>query len=150
MKSTQCYHCGDSCDNSLINFNEKHFCCNGCKTVYEIFSENNLTSYYNFQDNPGAIPSEIQGKYDFLDNKKIATKLLDFNDGNTQIATLYIPHIHCSSCIWVLENLRKLNSKITTSQVDFPKKKVRVTYNSDETSLKEVVLLLNSIYMNLT
>ena len=145
MKSTQCYHCGDICDDSLIKFDEKHFCCNGCKTVYEIFSENDLTCYYNFQDNPGAIPTEIQGKYDFLDNNDIAQKLLDFNDGNTQIVTLYIPHIHCSSCIWVLENLNKLNSKVSSSQVDFPKKKVRVTYNSDKTSLKEIVLLLSSI-----
>ena len=145
MNSTQCYHCGDSCDDKLIQFDEKYFCCNGCKTVYEIFSENDLTCYYNFQDNPGAIPEEIQGKYDFLDNNDIAEKLLDFNDGNTQIVTLYIPHIHCSSCIWVLENLNKLNPKISSSQVDFPKKKVRVTYSSDKTSLKEIVLLLNSI-----
>ena len=145
MNSTQCYHCGDSCDDNLIKFDEKSFCCNGCKTVYEIFSENDLTCYYNFQDNPGAVPEEIQGKYDFLDNNDITEKLLDFNDGNTQIVTLYIPHIHCSSCIWVLENLNKLNPKISSSQVDFPKKKVRVTYNSEETSLKEIVLLLNSI-----
>ncbi len=145
MKSTQCYHCGDSCDDSLITFDEKHFCCNGCKTVYEIFSENDLTCYYNFQDNPGAIPTEIQGKYDFLDNTDITEKLLDFSDANTQIATLYIPHIHCSSCIWVLENLHKLNANVSSSQVDFPKKKVRITYNSDKTSLKEIVLLLSAI-----
>ena len=145
MKSTQCYHCGDSCDDSLITFDEKHFCCNGCKTVYEIFSENDLTCYYNFQDNPGAIPTEIQGKYDFLDNTDITEKLLNFSDANTQIVTLYIPHIHCSSCIWVLENLHKLNANVSSSQVDFPKKKVRITYNSDKTSLKEIVLLLSAI-----
>ncbi|WP_299012597.1 heavy metal translocating P-type ATPase metal-binding domain-containing protein [uncultured Polaribacter sp.] len=145
MKSTQCYHCGDSCDDIHIKFDEKSFCCNGCKTVYEIFSENDLTSYYNFQDNPGAIPTEIQGKYDFLEKEEIVQKLLDFSDGNTQIATLYIPHIHCSSCIWILENLHKLQPQITASQVDFPKKKVRITYNSATTSLKEIVLLLSTI-----
>ncbi|WP_288956168.1 heavy metal translocating P-type ATPase metal-binding domain-containing protein [uncultured Polaribacter sp.] len=145
MNSTQCYHCGDSCDDNLIQFDEKSFCCNGCKTVYEIFSDNDLTCYYDFQDSPGAIPTEIQGKYDFLESEEIAEKLLDFNDGNTQIVTLYIPHIHCSSCIWVLENLHKLNPKITASQVDFPKKKVRITFGSDKTSLKEIVLLLSAI-----
>lgn len=145
MNSTQCYHCGDSCDDDLITFDEKSFCCNGCKTVYEIFSENDLTCYYDFQDNPGAIPTEIQGKYDFLASEEIVDKLLDFNDGNIQIATLYIPHIHCSSCIWVLENLHKLNAKVAASQVDFPKKKVRITYNSDKTSLQEIVLLLSTI-----
>jgi Cu+-exporting ATPase len=145
MKTTHCYHCGDSCNDSVIQVDKKKFCCNGCKTVYEIFSENDLTCYYDFQENPGAIPIEIQGKYDFLNNKEIIEKLLDFNDGNTQIVTLYIPHIHCSSCIWVLENLHKLNKNIATSQVDFPKKTVRVSFNSETTSLKEIVLLLTSI-----
>ena len=145
MKATQCYHCGDSCDKNLIQFNDKSFCCTGCKTVYEIFSENDLTCYYNYQDNPGAIPTDIQGKYNFLDNTEIVDKLLDFSDGNTQIATLYLPHIHCSSCIWVLENLHKLNTNISSSQVDFPKKTLSVTYNSATTSLKEIVLLLSSI-----
>lgn len=145
MKSTQCFHCGDFCDDNHIEFNDKIFCCNGCKTVYEIFSENDLTCYYNFQDNPGAIPTEIKGKYDFLDNKEIIEKLVDFSDDATQIVTLYIPHIHCSSCIWVLENLHKLKQEISSSQVDFPKKKVRIIYNSETTSLKDVVLLLSSI-----
>ncbi len=145
MKTTHCYHCGDSCDDTFIQVDKRFFCCNGCKTVYEIFSENDLTCYYDFQENPGAIPTEIQGKYDFLENENILEKLLDFNDGNTQIVTLYIPHIHCSSCIWVLENLHKLNVKIATSQVDFPKKTVRVSYNSETISLKEIVLLLSSI-----
>ena len=91
MNITQCYHCGDSCNDTIIKVEEKNFCCNGCKTVYEIFSENDLTCYYDFQENPGAIPTEIQGKYDFLDNKTILDKLLDFNDDATQIVTLYIP-----------------------------------------------------------
>lgn len=145
MNTTHCYHCGDSCNDNIIKIEEKSFCCNGCKTVFEIFSENDLTSYYDFQENPGAIPTEIIGKYDFLENEKIIEKLLDFNDDKTQIITLYIPHIHCSSCIWVLENLHKLNAKITTSQVDFPKKTVRITYHSEVISLKEIVLLLSSI-----
>ncbi len=145
MNTTHCYHCGDSCNDTDIQKDGKNFCCNGCKTVYEIFSENELTCYYDFQDNPGAIPNEIKGKYDFLDNPKIAEKLLEFDDETTQIITLFIPHIHCSSCIWVLENLHKLNIKITSSQVDFPKKTVRITFNSKEISLKEIVILLSSI-----
>ena len=145
MNTTHCYHCGDSCKEDIIKIDDKSFCCNGCKTVYEIFSENDLTCYYNFQDNPGAIPTEIKGKYDFLDNTKIIEKLLDFNDNDNQIVTLYIHHIHCSSCIWVLENLQKLNNKIISSQVNFPKKTVRISYKSNITSLKEIVLLLSAI-----
>jgi Cu+-exporting ATPase len=142
---TTCYHCGDDCKSGEIAFDGKDFCCNGCKTVYEIFAASDLTCYYDIQSAPGAVPKEIEGKYDFLDNKSISEKLLDFNDEDTQIVTLHIPHIHCSSCIWILENLNKLNSNISSSQVDFPKKLVRVQYNSGKVSLKELVLLLCSI-----
>ena len=145
MSNLLCYHCGNICDNTLIAIEDKFFCCNGCKTVFEIFSENDLTCYYDFEKNPGAIPEEIQGKYDFLANQKIVEKLLEFNDNNKQVVSLYIPHIHCSSCIWVLENLHKLQKNIIASQVNFPKKTIRITFNSELSSLKEIVLLLSSI-----
>lgn len=145
MDKASCFHCGDICNSERITYDNKLFCCNGCKTVYEIFSENDLSCYYDFQNAPGAVPKEIEGKYDFLSQENIIEKLTEFNNGNIQIATLYIPHIHCSSCIWILENLSKLNANITASQVNFGKKNVRVTYNSENVSLKDVVLLLSSI-----
>ncbi len=144
MNNLVCYHCGNVCDSSITVI-KKTFCCNGCKTVFELFSDNDLTGYYDLDQNPGGIPEEIQGKYDFLDNQKIVKKLLAFDDNGIQIASLYIPHIHCSSCIWVLENLHKLQNSIIASQVNFPKKTIRVTYDSSITSLKELVLLLCAI-----
>ena len=145
MEHHTCFHCGLDTTNTEIIFDEKSFCCNGCKTVYEIFSENDLTCYYDLQQAPGSTPKEIEGKYNFLDNEKIVEKLLEFNDGKTQIITLYIPHIHCSSCIWILENLQRLKKGISTSQVNFPEKKVRINYQTDLVSLKEIVNLLSSI-----
>ncbi|OXB04791.1 heavy metal translocating P-type ATPase [Flavobacterium pectinovorum] len=146
MNEQGCFHCGLTIDkNEEINFDEKKFCCNGCKTVYEIFSINDLTCYYDFEKSPGATPQDIQGKYDFLDNEAILSKVLEFQEGNTAIASLNIPHIHCSSCIWILENLNRLQSGISISQVNFPEKRVRITYNSDVVSLKTIVYLLSSI-----
>ncbi|WP_299255465.1 heavy metal translocating P-type ATPase metal-binding domain-containing protein [uncultured Aquimarina sp.] len=145
MIESTCYHCGNDCDSVAIIFDQKTFCCNGCKTVYDIFWSNDLSCYYDLQSAPGAIPIEIEKKYDYLDTPAIAEKLIEFSDDITEIITLYIPHIHCSSCIWVLENLHKLESSIINSQVNFPKKTVRITFNNEKTSLKEVVVLLNSI-----
>ncbi len=141
-----CFHCGnDVVIRDVIIFDDKQFCCNGCKTVYEIFSQNDLSCYYDFENSPGATPTDIQGKYNFLDNPDIVSKLLDFDEADSSIVTLYIPHIHCSSCIWILENLQKLQKGINYSQVNFPEKKVRITYTTSKTSLKEIVALLCSI-----
>lgn len=145
MGHKTCFHCGLDCESSPISFENKSFCCNGCKTVYEIFFVNDLTCYYDLQNAPGATPREIEGKYDFLDNNKIVEKLLEFNNDKIQIITLFIPHIHCSSCIWILENLNKLLPAINYSQVNFGKKAVRITYNSETLSLKQLVKLLNNI-----
>ncbi|MAB50054.1 MAG: heavy metal translocating P-type ATPase [Flavobacteriaceae bacterium] len=145
MENNSCFHCGDDCGNHPITFQDKSFCCNGCKTVYEIFNENDLTCYYDLQNSPGAVPKEIEGKYDFLSQDSIIEKLTEFRSDTAEVATLYIPHIHCSSCIWILENLNKLDPNISSSQVNFGKKTVRVTYNPEATNLKSIVLLLSSI-----
>lgn len=142
MDHKTCFHCGLDASKSGITFDEKSFCCNGCKTVYEIFSVNDLSCYYDLQDAPGATPKEIEGKYDFLNNETIAEKLYEFKDGNFRIITLYIPHIHCSSCIWILENLKKLLPEVSSSLVNFGEKTVRITFNGEELSLKKLVDLL--------
>ncbi|WP_291131963.1 heavy metal translocating P-type ATPase [Flavobacterium sp. UBA7682] len=146
MNTSQCFHCGnDVIKKDEILFDDRSFCCNGCKTVYEIFSQNDLSCYYDFQSAPGATPQDIKGKYDFLANEEIVNKLLEFQESTTAIVSLYIPHIHCSSCIWILENLQRLQPGIGASQVNFPHKKVRITYNPEQTNLKQIVEILCSI-----
>lgn len=128
-----------------IKHQDKIFCCQGCKTVYEILHENDLTYYYDLQNTPGISPKEIEGKYDFLENESIVNKLLEFNDGGTQVVSFLIPSIHCSSCIWILENLNKLFPDVKSSQVNFPEKTVRITMAGSEKSLKNLVILLSRI-----
>lgn len=140
-----CFHCGDACLDVEIKHEEKSFCCHGCKTVFDILHDNDLSYYYDLEKTPGISPKEIAGKYDFLDNGAIVEKLLEFNDGNTQIVSFLIPSIHCSSCIWILENLNKLNPSIKSSQVNFPEKTVRITFSTEENSLKNLVILLSRI-----
>ena len=145
-----CYHCGlEMSESETVWFDDKPFCCNGCKTVYEILNQNQLSQYYKINENPGIktdeIDKSIKQKYAYLDNPDIEKKLLEFDDGNTKIVNFYIPNIHCSSCIWVLEHLDKLNADINHSEVNFPTKNVRITYDGSKISLREVVEILASI-----
>tara|TARA_B110000027_G_C16119845_1_gene302186 strand:+ start:314 stop:2770 length:2457 start_codon:yes stop_codon:yes gene_type:complete len=142
---TPCYHCGDPCGTNPIGYDEKEFCCHGCKTVYDIFRENDLENFYALQAAAGSTPKEVAGKYDYLRTDAIAEKLLSFKSDTLHIISLYIPPIHCSSCIWLLENLDKLAKGILQSEVDFPKKTVRISYHPTEINLHELVLLLTKI-----
>ena len=96
MKHNTCFHCGLDSSSTEIIYDDKSFCCSGCKTVYEIFSTNDLTCYYDLQQAPGATPKEIEGKYNFLDNAKIVENLLEFDDEKTLIKTLITISTHLS------------------------------------------------------
>ena len=139
-----CFHCGEFTTKAITHQN-KLFCCHGCKTVFDIINENDMSYYYELDQTPGSIPTRFEVKFDFLENEAIANKLLEFNELDVQIVSFNIPNIHCSSCIWILENLNKLNPAIHNSQVNFPKKTVRITFSSDKIGLHKVVLLLCKI-----
>ena len=143
----KCYHCGDECDDDFIEIGSKHFCCHGCKTVYEILNENGLTQYYRLEKNPGISQKEKpqNTNFDFLDNPEIRQNLLSFSSENFQNISLKLPAIHCSSCIWLLENLRSLKQGILDVKVNFSKKEALVSFNPKTISLKEVALLLETI-----
>ncbi len=142
----QCYHCGDSLRGEQIEHDGKLFCCSGCKVVYEILEQNDMCNYYTLQSTPGNSPSAIEvSRFDFLDEESVQRNLLNFTDGKTGKVTLALPNIHCSSCIWLLEQLYKFDSGILQSRVDFLKKQLTVTFLHTKTSLKKIAILLTSL-----
>ncbi len=147
MSNHACYHCGDDCGSYPVKLDDKFFCCNGCKTVYEILKGKKLYKYYQIEGNPGNkyVSNIDKNKYAFLNNQEIQKEILDFTDNNISKVTFFIPSIHCSSCIWLLENLNTLHNGITISKVNFTQKKVYITYNNQKINLKEIAELLESI-----
>lgn len=144
MSTVNCFHCGDECS-TKIHYNDKVFCCNGCKMVYEILQENGLNNYYNIENNPGVKPVSSHSKYDFLENEELANTFYDFKDDEYVKVTLFLPQIHCSSCVWLLENLSKLNKGILNSEIHFTKKEAYISYNPNLISLYELAHLLEKI-----
>lgn len=106
-----------------------------------------MCDYYKLSDHPGLsqIKSIRKDKYSYLDSEKIASELYKFTDGKNVIVTLYIPGVHCSSCMWLLEHLYKLNKGITESRLNFTTKEVTIRFNKQDISLRQVVELLATI-----
>lgn len=142
-----CYHCGEKCDAETISFDDKLFCCEGCKLVFQILQENGLCNYYSIENSPGisqksAIPTK---RFEFLDDETIQRRLIDFQEAEYTKVTFFVPSMHCSSCIWLLENLHRIHSGIRQSQVNFLQRRVSIAFTRNEISLKGVVELLSSI-----
>jgi len=138
-----CYHCGEGID-QLVYVADKHpFCCLGCQSVYQLLSKNNLGSYYSYNTFPGQQTEKASAELSYLDEESIVNQLIDFKDDHICMVTLYVPQIHCSSCIWLLENLYKIDGNIVSSRADFMKRQVRITFNYHKLSLKKLVELLD-------
>jgi len=147
-KDNTCVHCGADCGRNPVIQDGLLFCCHGCLAVYQILNENKLYKYYEIDQTPGikAETTEFGQKYAFLDKEEIKEKLISFSDEGISKVTFYIPVIHCSSCIWLLENLHKLNKHIKASFVNFTKKEVDITFDETSLSLRQVVELLSSLH----
>lgn len=147
QNDTVCYHCGEDCRDEIIHFDEHSFCCEGCSTVYDLLKEHDLCRYYNIEGAKGISPTEsfFEGKFDYLDLPEVAGKLLEFTDGRLSRVSFLTPKMHCSSCIWLLEQLYRLNPAIRSSVVNFPEKKVSITFETSGIRLSEVAALLTRI-----
>jgi Cu+-exporting ATPase len=147
LTDTVCYHCGDSCPSEPVMLVDKPFCCEGCKTVYQLLEENGLCTYYDLEKNPGITLKgrKQDDRFAYLDVEEIASRLIDYQDEEQLRITLYLPQIHCSSCIWLLENLHKLHPGIAFAQVNFVRKELYVSIFKEKISLRQLVELLAGI-----
>ena len=144
--SENCFHCGQEIEKERISLDNKIFCCNGCKSVYEILNINDLGNFYELNKRSGIRPNDDNiSQFDYLDTQEIFDKVTDFSEGNTSLVTFKIPVIHCSSCIWLLESLHTLNPNINYSQVNFTRKNVQISFNHNELKLSELAKFLSNL-----
>ncbi|WP_143309378.1 heavy metal translocating P-type ATPase [Chitinophaga vietnamensis] len=145
--SIACYHCGEDCPDTRIQLENRTFCCEGCKLVYEILHQHDLCTYYDLNKQPG-ITQRIavrQDKFLFLEDEQIQQQLIQFRNDTQTHVTFYIPHIHCSSCLWLLENLHQLNKGVQRVTVNFSRKEALIIFSPQQTSLRRVAETLTAI-----
>jgi len=145
LEKTSCYHCGNDCESSAFSFDNKSFCCQGCSSVYQLLSSNNLCNYYQYNDHPGISRERTDKRFDYLNDAEVIAKLVDYRDERITMVTLYIPQIHCSSCLWLLEQLNNLSPAIQYSRVDFLKKQLNIKFDHNKLSLEQLVEMLYDI-----
>lgn len=145
-QAVTCYHCGERVGAEDLVIDDKHFCCSGCKMVYEILENAGLCAYYSLDKTPGNQLRKVRAdQFAFLDDPKAQRGVIRFQDDSQTHVELYLPQIHCSSCLWLLENLHQLNPAVISCKVHFEKKQVSVIYKHSGISLRLLAELLTSI-----
>jgi P-type Cu+ transporter len=142
-----CFHCGEDCRQEVIISQNRHFCCEGCKMVFQLLNRQGLCEYYELNQQPGI--SQKSGtrkdKFAFLDDTGIQKELISFANDNEIHTTFYLPQIHCSSCLYLLENLHKLEPGIVSARVNFSRREIDIVFHRQRISLRAVAELLAQI-----
>ena len=115
--------------------------------MYDLLKENDLCQYYRFTDGKGNSPDAdfYRGKFDHLDLDDVRTRLLEFTDGRQERINWLVPTMHCSSCIWLLEQLYRLHPGVGSSVVNFPEKTVRISFDPAQLKLSELAELMSRL-----
>lgn len=141
-----CYHCGNNCKTHKLAIGDKSFCCNGCRSVYLLLNQHDLQDYYCLNERPGTTVRNISpDKFRFLEDKEIQKKILLFNNSRRANVTFHLPQIHCSSCLWLLENLERVDQNIFSSRVDFTSKELSISFGIQDLSLRQLAELLTAM-----
>lgn len=142
-----CFHCGSPCPANPPRQAEKAFCCTGCRTVFEILTENGLGHFYDLGPQAGVRLSRPtpRERFKYLDEPAVRRQMLDFEDARTAKVTFRVPAVHCIACVWLLENLFRLKPGIGRSTVNFPKRECAITFDPARVQLSEVAALLSAL-----
>jgi Cu+-exporting ATPase len=112
--------------------------------VYLLLSENNLCNYYDLEKTPGitAKGKFIDNRFAYLDDEKTIQQLLQYSSPLQNNIIFRLPQMHCSSCVYLLENMHRINEGVISSRVNFQRKEIFVSYNPSLISLRKLVELL--------
>jgi P-type Cu+ transporter len=144
-----CRHCGEPCAAGAIATVDGDFCCRGCETVFSLLQRAGLGAFYSCEVTPGASQKQTERRdalrFAALDDPATADRLITFNDGTTARVTFAVPSIHCSSCVWLLEQLWRFDEGITRSEVDLLRRSVLVEFSPASTTLRRIAEQLTAV-----
>lgn len=118
MINEKCEHCQEEIvhlHTRKIDQKNIHFCCEGCATVYEILQTHDLKNYYQLRTGEKQSISqrnlEKKAQYKYLDHPEFTRKFIDTVEGRQSIR-FYVEGVHCTACLWLIEKLPELDSRI--------------------------------------
>ncbi len=142
-----CFHCGlpsKSNYQAVINDKEEQFCCFGCISACKLIYSSGAESYYKNRINFSEIPVQAKNIDLPYESKSFYQDYVKEELDNLSIK-FYVESIHCPSCIWVIEKVLEKEFDIKSVNINYTAKTVKISWDKNKTTLKEIVETLISI-----
>jgi Cu+-exporting ATPase len=136
-QQVECAHCKQHCEEVITSDHSNEvFCCFGCKVVFDLLENRRGLKVGESLDDTS---------FTYLNHPDLKAELLEFQNGNIEKIRLHLPQIHCSSCIFLLENLVDVKAGVLQVNVNFPKRQAAILYDSEQLKLSELAKFLEYI-----
>lgn len=129
----QCHLCQQPCEEEPLIDDQGHsFCCVGCRSVFNILENDPELQWQDLGE---------KSRFQYLDLPEIQEQLLVFQSEQFARVRFHLPNIHCSSCVYLLEQLPQFYPEVLQSRINFPRKEADILFKKD-LPLSQLVQLL--------
>jgi Cu2+-exporting ATPase len=162
----ECTHCTLPVPAGLVEDGaESQFCCQGCRTAYDIIHSGGLDRYYALREGAlatGAITGDTgvpsadpmgprrpvrasASRFTEFDDAKFAAIYCRKGCAGTLSADLMLEGVHCAACVWLIERLPRLVPGIVEARLDVRRSVARLTWDPARVSLSRAASVLDSL-----
>lgn len=152
---TDCYHCGSPVAPNrkvirTITGSTRLMCCEGCATVAAIIHTSGLDAYYEKRT---ALPRPVdnarqpgaQAFAAIFDDPVVHRDFVTLDNDKMCTAEFIVQHMHCPTCTWLIESRLGALPGIRRATVNFRTQKLKLTWQSDELDLSEIVIAVQEL-----
>lgn len=153
MKALDCFHCGEPAAGApAITLEQQgqshHFCCEGCKAVFQIITAEGLSGFYRFRTEPAVTPKKLTDsevrRLRELDHALVQASFVVPVKGG-QEATLLIGGITCSACIWLLEHHMARQPGLVSFSVNHTTQRARLVWDASQAPLSDLLIAVHQL-----
>jgi Cu+-exporting ATPase len=148
--SVACSHCHLEFDKSVMIVDKEHyFCCNGCKGVFHLLSDEGLTSFYDKAGNTALTPptQQYEDSTNF-NSPAFYDKFVRVNSDGFSEVSLIIEGIHCSACVWLNEKALHKMDGVIEANINFTNNKAVVVWSDNVLKLSAIIDMIRAIGYN--
>jgi Cu2+-exporting ATPase len=138
--ATPCTHCGLAVPRGLLRPDSaEQFCCQGCRTVYELIHGCGLEQYYRLRARAEAKPTRAtERSYGGFDDATFLARHCQPTPNGRLTAEFYVEGVHCAACLWLIEKLPRVVPGVVEARLDVARARVRVTWDPQSVALSAV------------
>lgn len=143
LQNVRCLHCNEETLNPIFNGEDTNhtspFCCNGCRSVYNLLNEKGLEEYYDIRNNSADIftsspVKESHEKFTYLNDSEFQKDFCSTDKEGRLHASFYLEGVHCLACLWLIEKTPEFVDGVQKARLDLGKSVADFVVDKDDLS----------------